>query len=61
MNLLVPIWKRSKKHIPSFGWKSIPTFVGNSYTYKLGMDPWLAMGGNTMKYNYLIPFAPLSK
>jgi len=48
MNLVVPIWKRYKKHIPSFSWKSIPAMVENSYPYRLDMDPCLAMGGSTI-------------
>jgi len=52
MNLLTPIWKKSKEDIPSLGWKFVLTLVGNSYTYKLGMDPGLVMGGSTIVVLY---------
>jgi len=47
MILLVPTLERRKKCIPSFGWKSLPTLIGNRC--RLGMDLWLGMGGFTIK------------
>jgi len=38
----------NENHIPNFGWKSVLALVGNSCTYKLGMDHWLVMGGSTI-------------
>jgi len=46
-DFIVPTLQRRKNHIPNFGWKHVPTLVENNYTYKLGMHPWLAMGGST--------------
>jgi len=51
MNVLVPIWKRSKKRISRFAWKYVSTLVGKSYTYKLDMG---SLVGNGWFYHALV-------